>query len=204
MLSTAYFPPAEYFSLIAHASKVSIEKWENYHKQTYRNRCNILGANGMLSLTIPVSRGSFHKTAIRDLQIDPTRNWQDIHLRSIESGYATAPYFEYYFDIIKDVIQGRYKFLLDLNMASLHSIMKTSGLDAEVFLTDGFVPENADGDDYRYLIIPKKPGQVKNYHEQLYTQVFSDRFGFIPGLSIIDVLLNNGPGTKALLLRSLE
>ena len=100
LLSTAYFPPAEYFSLIAHSRKVMIESEENYLKQTYRNRCMILGANGPLALIVPVLRGSFHKTALRDLKIDNSRRWRELHLRGITSAYAAAPYFEYYYDII--------------------------------------------------------------------------------------------------------
>ena len=92
LLSTAYFPPAEYFSLIAGTNRAIIEKHENYVKQTYRNRCVILGANGPLVLIVPVLRGSFHRTALRDLRIDNTRRWRETHLRGITSAYAAAPY----------------------------------------------------------------------------------------------------------------
>ncbi len=119
LLSTAYFPPLEYFSLIARNRKVRIEKWENFLKQTYRNRCTILGTNGPLTLTVPVLRGSFHKTALKDLEIDNTRRWRDHHLRSIISACATAPFFEYYFDVIEGVVRKPFRFLLD----QLHSMI---------------------------------------------------------------------------------
>src|SRR5665647_1752486 len=175
LLSTAYFPPAEYFFLIAHSSKALIEKWENYHKQTYRNRCRILGANGSLMLTVPVLRGSFHKTPLRDLKIDNSRRWRELHLRSLTSAYATAPFYEFYFDAISTVIRKPFTYL----------------------------PEGTFTKDYRYLITPKQPSCVEGYKDMPYMQVFAGRFGFVPGLSIIDVLLNNGPGTGALLLGSL-
>ena len=200
LLSTAYFPPAEYFYLIAHSNKVLIEKWENYLKQTYRNRCRILGANGPLTLTVPVLRGSFHKTPIRDLRIDNSRRWRELHLRSITSAYATAPFYEYYFDIIDGVIRKQFSFLLDLNAEALSAVTEAIGITRETAFTEEYVPEGAPEGDYRYLITPKKPSRAGGFKDMQYMQVFSERFGYIPGLSIIDVLLNNGPGTGALLL----
>ncbi|MEZ5019530.1 MAG: WbqC family protein [Bacteroidales bacterium] len=108
LLSTAYFPPVEYFSVVARSRQVLIEREENYLKQTYRNRCVIMGSNGPLPLVVPVLRGSFHKTAIKDLRIDNSRRWRDLHLRGIRSAYAAAPFFEFYFDIINDVISGNH------------------------------------------------------------------------------------------------
>ena len=202
LLSTAYFPPADYFSLVAGSDKVRIEKWENYHKQTFRNRCTILGANGPLDITIPVLRGSFHKTPIRDLQIDESRRWRDLHLRGILSAYATAPYFEFYFETIKDVITKKHRYLLDLNMEALEKMLDVVGIDVRVSFTEEFAGEGMVEGDFRYLITPKKRVRRDPPKEARYPQVFSDRYGFVPGLSIIDMLLNNGPGTRALLLRS--
>jgi hypothetical protein len=202
LLSTAYFPPACYFSLAAGADEVRIEKWENYHKQTFRNRCTILGANGPLDLTVPVLRGSFHKTPIRDLKIDESRRWRDLHLRGILSAYSTAPYFEFYFETIKDVITSKHRYLLDLNMEALEKMLDNVGIDVRVSLTEEFTGEGIVDGDFRYLITPKKSVRSDLHSDARYQQVFSDRYGFIPGLSIIDLLLNNGPGTGALLQRS--
>lgn len=199
LLSTAYFPPAEYFSLMIHRRRALIEKWENYQKQTYRNRCVILGANGPLSLIVPVIRGSFHKTALKDLEIDNSRRWRDIHLRGIISAYATAPYFEYYFDIIEAVIRTPFRYLIDLNTEALLTVSRAMEITADISYTVGYQPPMSVKDDYRYLITPKRPSGYNNYIEHPYIQVFSEKYGFIPGLSIIDLLLNNGPGTAALL-----
>ncbi|MCU0457567.1 MAG: WbqC family protein [Bacteroidales bacterium] len=204
LLSTAYFPPAEYFSLVASSGRVLIEREENYHKQTYRNRCIIMTSGGALPLVVPVLRGSFHKTAIKDLRIDNSRRWRDLHLRSIISAYAAAPFFEYYIDIISGVISKPYNYLLDLNKAAFDAMCGAIGLTAETGYTDHFEPEGRPGNDYRYSITPKGPSGIPGYASVPYTQVFSERHGFIPRLSIIDILLNNGPGTRALLLRSLE
>ena len=203
-LSTAYFPPAEYFSLIAVSKRVIIERCENYHRQTYRNRCIIMGANGSLPLIVPVLRGSFHKTLISELKIDESKKWRDQHLRSITSAYAAAPFFEYYFDLIRDVITRQYSFLFDLNIAALGAVCDALGLGVEIGYTHKFEPEGSLENDYRYCITPKRPSGIANYSDIPYTQVFSERHGFTPRMSIIDLLLNNGPGTRALLLRSLD
>jgi hypothetical protein len=203
LLSTAYFPPVEYLSLVARSSRILIEKWENYPKQTWRNRCVILGANGPLNLIVPVLRGSFHKTPLRELRIDNDRRWRELHLRGIMSAYATAPYFEYYFDAISSVIKKPFRFLLDLNTEILTLIEALSGIKTEVEYTDRFVAEGSLRNDYRYCIAPGKKSSTVGFNPIPYIQVFSDRFGFVPGLSVIDMLFNNGPGTEALLLGSL-
>jgi len=204
LLSTAYFPPARYFTLIAGAGDVHIEKWENYHKQTYRNRCTILGANGPLDLIVPVLRGSFHKTPVRDIEIDSSRRWRELHLRGIMSAYATAPYFEFYFDILKEVITGDFRYLLDLNHTALKALLDAIGIDVPVSFTGEFTREGMAEADYRYTLTPKKPEEADMNKGAGYTQVFSDRYGFVPRLSIIDLLMNKGPETRALLLRSPE
>ncbi len=204
LLSTAYFPPVEYFSVVARSRRVLIEREENYLKQTYRNRCVIMGSNGPLPLVVPVLRGSFHKTAIKDLRIDNSRRWRDLHLRGIRSAYAAAPFFEFYFDIINDVISGNHLFLIDLNHDALSAICGAAGIPADISYTEKFLPEGISGNDFRYAIAPKRAPGVTGYTPVPYTQVFSQKHGFIPQLSIIDMLLNNGPGTRALLLRSLE
>ncbi len=165
LLSTAYFPPAEYFFLIAHSSKVLIEKWENYHKQTYRNRCLILGANGPLMLTVPVLRGSFHKTPLRDLKIDNSRRWRELHLRGITSAYATAPFYEFYFDAISTVIRKPFSFLIDLNAEALSAVTEAIGITTETAFTEEYLPEGTQVEDYRYRLSPKKPTQVERFHE---------------------------------------
>ena len=162
------------------------------------------GANGPLQLTVPVLRGSFHKTPLKELRIDNSRRWRALHLRGIASAYAAAPFYEYYYDIIESVIAGKYEFLLDLNERALREMCDAAGLDVMITYTDEFIGEGTVEGDYRYSIAPKRAISVPGYEALPYTQVFSDKYGFIKGMSIIDMLLNNGPGTRALLQGSLE
>jgi hypothetical protein len=124
ILSSAYFPPAEYFSLINSAVTVIIEQEENYIKQTYRNRCRILSSNGILILSVPVMKGSSIKTRVKDVTIDYSKRWQQVHLRALVSAYNRSPYFQFYFDDIEKIISGNYEFLTDLNMKLTELILK--------------------------------------------------------------------------------
>lgn len=202
LLSTAYFPPSVYFSILASSESALIERWENYHKQTYRNRCIILGSNGPLILTVPVLRGSSHKTAIRDIELDRSRDWRKQHIKGIVSAYALSPYFEFYFDFIEEAINYNCTYLLDYNYRITEVVNDCIGIKTESHFSEKFTPPENASRDFRYNISPKVKNEMTGYTLKPYTQVFSDRFGFVPGLSILDMLFNNGPGTHALLQRS--
>ena len=193
LLSSAYFPPVNYISLISAVDSVLIEREETYLKQTYRNRCRICSANGPLTLSVPVLFGTFHKSSLKSIRIDYTKRWQQVHLGAIESSYRSSPYFEYYFDHIRDVINIGHEFLTDLNMHSLNTALALAGITTVVCYTNKFTkPCDAPG-DFRYLLSPKKRESQLQFSLPEYPQVFSERYGFVPELSIIDLLFNTGP-----------
>ncbi len=189
-LSTAYMPPAEYFARIKGASEVFIEGEENYHKQSYRNRCYILTAGGTQLLTIPVYLGSLHKTRIRDIRIDYSKRWQQIHIRAFKSAYNSSPFFIYYFGTLEKILLRDHRYLLDLNMELLSELLRILKIGVQPLYTSEFIPVNSVEGDYRYLIGPKKE---PTYVQREYFQVFSSLHGFVPGLSIIDLVFNMGP-----------
>jgi hypothetical protein len=124
LLSTAYFPPAEYFSLIKNAGTVIVEKEENYIKQTYRNRCKILASDGMMVLTVPVTKGGNKKAHVKDIKIDYSKRWQQIHIRALISSYNRSPYFQFYFENFERILLKNHKFLLDLNDGLLNKCLE--------------------------------------------------------------------------------
>lgn len=193
LLSTAYFPPVHYLALIANSHNILIEKEENYHKQTFRNRCYILSSNGPLALIVPVMLGSFHKTALKETRIDYSKRWQQIHIRGITSSYRSSAYLLYYFDMVEKVISRNHKYLIDLNMDSLETLLCITGLTNRIGFTKSYLPASQAPDDFRYKIMPKKdfPGVVHSSRE--YYQVFSNRIGFVPQLSTLDLIFNVGP-----------
>jgi hypothetical protein len=190
LVSTAYLPPVSYFSAISGYSEILVEKEENYIKQSFRNRCYILSANGPMFISVPVLLGSFHKTAIKDIRIDYSRRWQQVHIGALISSYRSSPFFQYYFDEIEQIISARRSFLLDLNQLLTEYLIRSIGIKGKSEFTASFQPSDNEPDDYRYLISPKI-NDTRKY--KAYTQVFSSKFGFVPGLSVVDLLFNTGP-----------
>ena len=190
VLSTSYLAPAEYFSLILAADDILIEREENYHKQTYRNRCLILTGNGMQILTVPVYLGSIHKTPIRDIRIDYSKRWQQVHLRAFIASYRSSPYFQFYFERFESIILENHELLIDLNSRLTDAVADILGIKKTISFTTTFVPPGELINDYRYNISPKKKS---SYRYKKYTQVFRHDEAFIGGLSIVDLLFNMGP-----------
>lgn len=195
LLSTSYLPPVEYLSLIYRADKVTIEKEESYLKQTYRNRCRILTAGGIMNLTVPVMKGDQKNPATKDITIDYTKRWQQVHLRAMISSYNSSPYFQYYFEEFEKIIIKPYKYLIDLNNDLLALILKILDINRTITFSTVFEPLNLHVNDYRYNIAPKS---LYSYNGKMYYQVFAKE-GFVPRLSIIDLIYNMGPGSTELL-----
>jgi len=196
LLTTAYFPPVQYFSLIRDYNEVFIEKHENYCKQTYRNRCNILSANGVLPLVIPVKRFRGRKTPVSEIKADNSYNWQRLHRISIESAYRSAPFYEYYFDDIRPFMEKKYNYLLDLNSDILDKFLSVLKIPANWQFTSSFMEAMSPGMvDMRDRIHPKPAKQDKEniFNHKEYIQVFAGRHGFRKNLSILDLLFNTGP-----------
>jgi hypothetical protein len=190
LISTAYLPPVDYFSLIVHSEGFFIEKFENYIKQTYRNRCYILSVHGRQMLTVPVLEGSRHKVRITEAEIDYSKRWQQVHLGAIRSSYRMAPYYQFYSGEIENVIEKRYKYLWELNNDLLDVILRMLKVDKKIQFTSGFIPPVNAPNDFRYSLDPDKEPL---FQHRRYFQVFNTQEGFAPNLSIIDLIFNQGP-----------
>lgn len=195
LLNTAYFAPISYFSAISEAQNTYIEQFENFGKQSYRNRCEIMTANGVIPLTVPVAKAN-SKTLVKDLKIVYVTPWQKLHFRGIESAYKNSPYYEYYIDDLMPFFEKKETFLLDLNNAILNMMIDFLKLNSPIHLTDDYIREGNPGyTDFRNAIHPKpskcQPGA--EFQLSSYRQTFSDRFPFTPNLSILDLLFCCGP-----------
>jgi hypothetical protein len=193
LISTAYLPPIEYFSLIRNADEILVEREENYLKQTYRNRCYILSANGTHALSVPVYLGSLHKTALKNIRIDYSKRWQQVHLRAINASYSSSPFYEFYFEELEKIILRNHEYLIDLNTELTEALMNMIGIKRSICFTSSFAPVGTADYDFRYLIKPKLKSE---FLTREYTQVFAMEYGFVPGLSIIDLLFNMGPDSE--------
>lgn len=201
-----YNGPVNYFARLVREKEITLEQYDHYHKQTYRNRCKILGPNGVISLSIPVKKKRGTKNLLRDIRIDYDTAWNRNHWRSLVAAYASSPFFEYLSDDLAGFYDTRYKFLIDLN---LHLVEFTlgliSGLEIPIRCSTSY-SDICDNSDPRYFIHPKKDERVEDPDFQIieYHQVFSDRFGFQANLSVLDLLFNEGPGAHAILRKSLR
>jgi len=191
ILSSFYLPPVEYFARILNAGAFKVELHENYIKQTYRNRCHIYTANGLLALSIPIHKTNGNHTLISDIKISYLDNWQANHWRAIESAYNKSPFFLYYSDDLKKFYSTTWKYLWEFNTALTEYLLKRLKIGNSISFTEDFVPALNLNDDPRYNIHPKE--ESKNVVFPKYYQVFETKHGFIPNLSIIDLLFNEGP-----------
>lgn len=190
-LTSAYLAPVEYYSALAKAEKVYLEYCDFYVKQTYRNRCHIAAANGVMALSIPVEKPGGEKILTRDVRISGHTDWQVHHWRSIESAYNSTPFFEYYKDDLLPFYQRKWTFLWDFNLEIQAKILELIDLRPTIQFTAEYQTRLNDNiEDLRERIHPK----IEKYSENIkpYYQVFEQRFGFQPGLSIIDLLFNMG------------
>jgi hypothetical protein len=209
LLSSAYLAPVQYFTKLIRYDEVWIELYEHYIKQSYRNRCTILTANGPQSLSVPVTEGSNSKRLIRDVVISYDHPWQKLHWRALLAAYNNAPFFEYYADSLAPFYQvKRWKYLTDFNQEILSVVLKELNLKCDFQVTDTFLlPDGIlSTDDFRYTIDPK-PGRRKedvHFVPVAYMQVFQEKFGFTPNLSILDLLFNEGPMAAEVLRKSLR
>jgi len=190
-LSTAYLGPIQQYTKLYQFPMVFIETEENYIKQTYRNRCTIAGANGPLSLSIPVIKPDAPKCLTKDIRISDHGNWRHLHWNALVSAYNMSPFFEYYEDDFAPFYQKKYEFLLDFNETLRARICELIDIQPLVQYTDQYHPEVEN--DFRETIRPKHPVADPSFHPLPYYQVFKDRHGFLPNLSIVDLLFNLGP-----------
>ncbi|MDX5346539.1 MAG: WbqC family protein [Hymenobacteraceae bacterium] len=189
LTETQYNPPIAFFSLLKRADGLLLEQWENYMKQSYRNRCHILTSHGVQALAVPVKKGN-KKIRITDIEIDYQQKWLDQHLRTIQSGYGSAPFFEYYKDYFWQVYEQQPRLLWDLNLSLLKLYLKFLKLKKEVQFTQEWHPEyEGITQDMRNKLHPKI--QPDNLNVLPYKQVFGKQFA--PYLSIMDLLFNQGP-----------
>ena len=209
LLSTAYFPPIEYFAVIANSRRAEIESGEMYQKQSYRTRCHINGANGLLVLTLPVLRsalkeegGSSHKMPTADLKIDYSKPWLLQHKRALEAAYMSSPFFEYYMDDIYEILDSGEESLLAMNTALTRKVAELIGIETPVelsgreFIMPGSEILAQEGiSDFRDSIHPKRESCLLERLQlnKPYWQVFTNKQGFVPNLTILDLLFNEGP-----------
>lgn len=217
----AYMPPISWFAAAAHSYTLSedgravfyVEACESYQKQSYRNRCRVYSSQGAENLIVPVARGR-SELPVREVKIDYSMPWHVRSKRAIVSAYKSAAYFDHYSEGIFSIMDSHLETLWELDMALIRYFNEKLGLNAEIRLTESFVQHAGGGktpplqntmfsiphvgEDLREVIHPKRDDPWAN--EKPYFQVFAQKHGFIPNLSIMDLLFNEGPDSLDYLL----
>ena len=186
---TSYLPDIQYIALFLQQKAPKIELFETYQKQTCRTRCNIMTANGLQTLTVPIVKTNGNHTMTKDIAISYKEPWQQIHQRSLEAAYRKTPYFEYYFPYLEKAFTTRFDRLIDLNECCLKFILKTLKFNKEIVYTEDFEPISY-ANDYRVSLSKWSPEKTRF---PKYYQVFEDRQPFVSNLSVIDLIFNEGP-----------
>lgn len=192
ILHPTYFPNIAHFVAIVKSDSVCFEVCDNYQKQSYRNRTEIYSANGKLALTVPVSYSQKNRQLYRDVKIANEDDWQLQHLKSLQSAYSMSPFFEFYIDDLMPLFETKFDFILDLNFKCFEILQDSLQLELNISESAVFEKEPLNKTDFRPLV---KRNYEANKLEN-YTQVFTEKHGFIPNLSILDLLFNEGPNAE--------
>lgn len=188
LLPVFYLPPVSWFSVFLDAeNEIVFEQFENFPKQTYRNRANIYGANGKLSLIIPINHNG--KRELKDIEISYREDWRNLHWKSIKTAYQSSPYFEFYEDKFRKIFDLKEKYLLDFNIKGLEILQQILKTEKAHSLNEEYI-KNPEEINFREKFSAKLPSE---FDMEEYYQTFTDKLGFLKDLSILDLICNKGP-----------
>lgn len=218
IIPSTYLAPIPFYKAMVQSDVTLIEQWDNYVKQTFRNRCIITGANGKQVLTIPVEKPASGKSLMKDLRISDHGNWRHLHWNALESSYGKSPFFEYYADDLRPFYERKWDYLIDYNEALQEKMFELLDIEVKTERTTEWTPsplkthhldvdekpQHLEGkttnlNDLRHLA---EPSLLEGLEFTPYYQVFAQRHGFTPHLSIVDLLFNMGPEAVLVLMRN--
>ena len=217
VLSAFYFGTVEHYRFLAQHPKAIVDIGEHYERQSYRTRTSIVGPNGAQDLTVQIARRSGEKMPMHTVGLSYIETWPQQHVHAIRSAYGNTPWFIHYIDEIEAVVLKRHERLVDLDLATMRLGMKWLGLKTEVVVSEEYVVPSLLSDvlsgpsasevgrinkqliDLRTTFHPKKPVPPELTSTPPYTQIFADRHGFFPRMSVIDLVMNTGPEARTML-----
>ena len=205
ILPLAYLGNIQYFSKLVTGQAV-IDLYEHYVKQSCRNRCEILGTNGPITLTVNVAKQSGTKQLVRDVKIDYSKRWQHLHWISLVSGYKSSPYFDHYADRLAPFYERHWTFLADYDIELTHVLLDALHCNVPIRFTEQYAVPNANDRDYRSSLSskPRLNRPDPTFFPYPYYQVFSEKIPFTPNLSVIDLLFCEGPGALDIIKNSIR
>ena len=189
-----YFPPSIFFSYLGKSTHCIFDQYEHFRKMSLMNRCTLLGGNGPIILSVPLDGGRNQKTVIKEVKILNKENWQDRHWKTITSCYNKSPWFDHYRDDLEKIYSRKVEFLVDWNLACFEWICDKLSITTAYSLSQEFV-RDYDKNEYEDIRGKLMPATINKQFPNVerYSQVFEDRFGFVPNLSVLDYLFCLGP-----------
>lgn len=188
ILSTTYFGPIEWYSQLYRSDCVYLEACETFQKQTVRNRCTIATANGRQTLSLPVVHDD--ATMITDIRISNHGKWRTEHWNALASAYGESPFFDYYADDIKPFFTNQWEHLFDFNLAIMRKMLELLDIEKDINLTAAYRQPSMQTATLQEE--DTKKGSIAPFEPKTYYQVFQQKHGFMPNLSILDLLFNMG------------
>ncbi len=190
LLSSTYFGPVQWYQKLYRYDQVCIDQQETFQKQTYRNRCLIATTQGVQALTVPVVHDD--ENVMHRMRISDHGNWRHLHWQALQSAYGDSPFFEYYEDDLRPFFSERnWDFLMDYNEAICQKMCEL--LDIHPSSIPHHPSPITSFHDFRQVINPKHPLEDTDFKPRPYYQVYQQKHGFLPNLSILDLLFNMGP-----------
>ncbi len=204
LLSSLYLGPVQYYSKLYACDVVIEDRGEHFEKQSFRNRMCIAAADGPLELTIPIVRDGRMRQPMREVRISDHGRWQHLHWTALVSAYENSPYFEYYADDFRPFYEKPFHYLVDFNAGLQQTVCDLLQISPKREVADHYIDiVPPDCVDYRTLIHPKRSWtEDPHFRPAPYYQVFQDRLGFLPNLSIVDLLFTMGPEARLILRAS--
>ena len=204
LIEYQYFGTVNYYKILFQYSNIEFEEYENYQKGSFRNRTPVPGANGVINLSVPLQKGRDQKALFRDIKIDYREKWMVQHLRAMDACYNRAPFYEFYRDSIRDLLSQEETHLMALDKKLVFWVLKMLKAQPVISVTKAFNSSMEEAIlDARNTILPGKSlDENLNLAVPKYAQVFEDRIGFKPNMSILDLLFCQGPASAGLLKSS--
>ena len=197
LLDCEYFPCIEWYRAYVKSEEVLIEQYEHFEKATFRNRCEVTGPNGKITLSVPLEKGRKQRSNMKDVKICNKEQWQQLHWKTLCASYRRAPYFEYYEEYFNDYFKKKFAYLLDLNLESIELINQLLKIKKENALNSQYEKNvSPEWIDMRSAFSPKHSPE-STYIK--YIQNFEERHGFLENLSILDLIFSCGPQSEGLL-----
>lgn len=191
-----YFPNIETFHTMLSTEEILFETQDYYQKQTYRTRCNIYAANGLFSMNIPIKHQKNIHQYTKDVLIENDFDWQKNHLKTLQNAYRSSPYFEFYENHLIEIYQKKEKYLIEFLFKTIDLSFELLQIQKKYAKTEEYILNYPDDSDFRILSDAKTKSAFQG---KKYPQVFESKHGFIPNLSILDLLFNEGPNSVNLL-----